>query len=376
MKYQYQQLKKKYNNFSVPVVHISVEGKGFETNQANMVVSEVQVHQTCGFQAGDAVFSIYGCTDPQTDKFSFDALKPYIALGSCAVLELGYLGEREEVFCGYIARVEFIYEEIPCVEVTLMDIKGVMMAGACAGQLRASSYGEAVREIFSGNIYKDLKQKGILRKLNISDTPDKQEKSEEGIHTMELYSESAYEFVVKAAKKFYYEFFVDCGDVYFRKAKSDESELIQLNMDELVLSMRVNYDIRGIFREAEVRSVDDSKGITVKAVKKQMNQLSYGNKVNALLKGTRKVYVDSSAGSINEAKSRAESLLEASAFGFGTLECECIGVPVLRPGHFIRLGGYGIPADNRFYVTDVEHILSEEGYVTRLTAQAASLEDI
>ncbi len=375
MKYEYQQLKKKYNGFSVPVVHISVEGKGFETNQADMVISEVQVRQTCGFEAGDAVFSIYGCTNPQTEEFLFEDLKPYIALGSCAVLELGYLGEREEVFCGYIARVEFIHEEIPCVEVTLMDIKGIMMAGTCAGQLRASSYGEAVREIFSDNLYQDLKQKGIIRKLNISDTPDKQEKSEEGIHTIELYSESAYEFVVKAAKKFYYEFFIDCGDVYFRKAKSNESELFVLRMDELILSMRINYDIRGIFREAEVRSVDDAKGVTVKAVKKQMNKLSHGNKVNALLKGTKKVYVDASIGSANEAELRAESLLETAAFGFGTLECECIGIPILRPGHFIRLEGYGAPADNRFYVTDVEHILSEEGYITRLTAKTASLDD-
>lgn len=375
MKYEYQQLRKKYNDFSVPVVHISVEGKGFENSQVNMAISEVQVHQTCGFEAGDAVFSIYGCTDPQTEEFLFDDLKPYIALGSCVVLELGYSGEKEEVFCGYIARVEFIHEELPCVEVTLMDIKGVMMAGTCAGQLRASSYGEAVREIFSGNVYQDLKQKGILRELKISDTPDKQEKSEEGIHTIELYSESAYEFVVKAAKKFYYEFFVDCGDVYFRKAKSNDSELMLLTMDELILSMRVNYDIRGIFREAEVRSVDDAKGITVKAVKKQMNKLSCGNKVNALLKGTRKVYVDASIGSANEAEIRAQSLLEAAAFGFGTLECECIGIPMLRPGYFIRLGGYGAPVDNRFYVTDVEHLLSEEGYITRLTAKAASLED-
>ena len=43
-----------------------------------------------------------------------------------------------------------------------------------------------------------------------------------------MVAESDYEFVVKAAKKHNFEFFTECGQVYFRKAKSDTSILMEI----------------------------------------------------------------------------------------------------------------------------------------------------
>ena len=62
------------------------------------------------------------------------------------------------------------------------------------------------------------------------------------------------------------------------------------------------------------------------------------------------------------------------AYRFGSLECEAVGLPELKPGHFVEIAGLGGGCDNRFYITNARHVLTdEEGYKTFLTGKAASL---
>lgn len=377
MKYEFEKLREKYGSFSCPAATVTVDGKPFEANSAGMILGELTVELTCSQEASFASFRIYNCTDSKTGEFLTEQLKPYILFGSCVSIGLGYAGEKEEVFRGFIARVGFEKEEeeIPCVEVGVSDIKGMMAAFFGARHLKAADYGGAVRELLQSEVYQELGEKGLLEHLKVTDTPDKGSKiNETEQKRIQLMEESDYEFVIRAAAKFGYEFFMDLGTAYFRKARSDDTLLLELEPLGAVQSLQTYYDVRGLVKELEVRSTDDGSGDTLGAKKKYQNKLSLGNKVNRIVAKTKKIHVDSSLRTKEEAAHLAESILTELSYCFGNMECECVGIPELKPGWFMGIKGFGGLCDNRFYITQVKHSLTQEqGYCTHITGQAASL---
>ena len=380
--FEYTNLKKEYDNFSYPLMLLTVNGKDISKNKAGFKVSDIEVEMTSGFEASIATFWIYDCYDKTKSEFKFDDLKSYIFLGSCVIINLGYGTRVREVFRGFISRVNYIFREgdIPGVEVTVMDVKGAMMAGSSVKQLKANSFSEAVKEIFQNLAYTKLQASQIITKLDISDTPDKLKAGGVGQDTasdktIEMVSESDYEFVVKAAKKFNFEFFSVGGTVYFRKAKNNKEILMELGPGDGLRSFDVGYDLTGLVEKIEVRSIDVGKGKAITSSKKLQNKVSQGNKAKPLLKQTEKVYIDPTVTSQVEAGYRAEYLMEDISYRLGTLEAEFIGLPELVPGRFMKLKGLGTGASNTFYLTTVRHIMdSDRGYITKVTGKAASME--
>ena len=63
-----------------------------------------------------------------------------------------FIAERtaKNVFVGVITRINYLFEkqDVPCIRVTAMDVKGVMMAGSYSAQLDAKYYCDAVKKIF------------------------------------------------------------------------------------------------------------------------------------------------------------------------------------------------------------------------------------
>lgn len=376
--YNFDSLKSKYRDFLLPMVNIKVNGK--EIGKAGLFISGIEVELSSGFEASAAAFHIYNCIDQGTGEFRLDSFKQYLYLGSSVSIELGYGGAVTEVFKGLIVQVQFSCEaeDTPNIEVMAMDAKGIMMSNSYARQMKADCYSEAVKEIFSKPAYQKLQSEGILTKLDIKETPDKKSgnhKKSASSETIEMVSESDYEFIVKAAKKFNFEFFVDNGVLCFRKAKQVSDCLIELGIKAGVLSYQACYDIRGLVQKIEARGMNAGKGELISASQKFNQKISLGNKAKALLSKTEKVYIDATITSKEQAESRVESLMDRMSYQFGTLECECIGLPELKPGQFVDLKGFGSPVDNRFYITNVRHLLDEEsGYRTRITGKAAAIE--
>ena len=191
--------------------------------------------------------------------------------------------------------------------------------------------------------------------------------------SVEMVAESDYEFVVKAAKKNNYEFFTECGNVYFRKAKADQSVLISIGPDTGLRSFDISYDVTGLTEKVTVRSMDVAKGQVISAQKKFSAKISQGSAAMAMLKGSEKVYIDPSVTSKEEAEERAASLMEQISYRYGSLRCEMIGIPELLPGHFVEVSGLGTGVDNTFYLSRVRHIMTEDGdYTVQMEGQAAS----
>jgi len=241
--------------------------------------------------------------------------------------------------------------------------------------LTSASYGEAVKEVFHGAVYQKMQSMGIITGTKIEDTPDKTADSGVTSYTVEMVSESDYEFVVKAAKKFNYEFYIDNGTICFRKAKGEQLDcLMEIGLDRGLIFYRIGYDITGLVKSVEVRGMDTAKGVVVSAKSKASNKISVGNKAKSLISQTQKIYIDANSVTKKTAEQRADAIMEDIAYRFGNLECECIGIPEIKPGYFIEIADLGKPAENKFYVTNVRHVMTDQGgYRTMITGKAATL---
>lgn len=383
--YEFDALKEKYLQFQHPVAIIKINDVSLADSKKGYPVSDIYVDLTSGFEASIAEFSIYDVYDESAGKFDIPNQKIKILLGSKVDVYLGYSGNLKNVFVGVITRINYLFEkhDIPCIRVTAMDVKGVMMAGNYSMQLKAKNYADAVKEIFDKTAYEKLGVQGmkVISGVKIDTTPDKKRAMTNPTQgasdkTIEMVAESDYEFIVKAAKKHNFEFFTECGTVYFRKAKSDTSVLMEIGPSTGMHCFDVSYDLNGLVEKVIVRGMDASKAQVITANKKFSNKISNGNKAKPLLQNSQKVYIDSTISSKEEAEDRVDSLIEAMSYRYGTLECELVGIPELLPGHFINLVGLGDNLKNKFYIHRIRHVLDKNGqFDTKVTAVSASIED-
>ena len=425
--FEFEKLEKEYEHFGHPVVSIEIAGDEFENNKYGLGVSDIRIELSAGFEASMASFVIYNVYDMVNGTFVFDRFKKYVLLGSSVVIYAGYGSSVREVFRGFIAKVNFIYEEdeIPGVMVTAMDIKGVMMTNNSARQLKAKTYSGALKEILASEPYVSLMTDGVIKSHKISDTPDGQMNAASGgisgvagglasnipgaseaqnaagqaqalegagattgaltggtnqqsadTYTIEMVGESDYEFFVRAAKRFNYDFFVLGGELIFRPAKSDTTPYMSLGVKTGMRNINVEYDITGLFGKVEVRNVDPGKGKLISSSKKFTNKISQGSKAKGIVGKLEKVFIDPTASSKDDASYRASYLVEDMSYRFGTLEAELIGLPELVPGRFIVIEGLGKDVENQFYINEVIHTFNGTGdYITRIIGKAATITD-
>jgi phage protein D len=374
----YAAMDRKYAGFEFPQARVELNGKAFGDTQKTLIISDVSVDLTSGFEASVARFRIYNAYDQGAGEYLFDAVKSQAVLGALLKIYLGYMKELTHVFTGYVASVGFCYNgtDPPYIDVTGMDAKGAMMASSYAAQLTARSYGDAVKEILERAAYKKMKSAKILdaNAIQVTPTPDKTAGGNKAsAETIEIVSESDYEFIMKAAKKFNYEFFIDRGAALFRKAKSNATPLTALRVGEGLLTYDMNYSLTGMVETIEVRSMDAGAGKIVSSAEKYQKKLSTGNKAEPLLKSSKHVYIDPTVFTQEQADARKASLMEQMSYRLGSVECECIGLPDIVPGRFVDIN-VGAPGDNSFYITNVVHDLPSSGeFRTRLTGKADSL---
>lgn len=383
--HDFEELKKKYAYFQQPVAIVTINDKPLSDSKKGYPVSDLQIDLTCGFEASIAEFSLYDVYDESAGRFDLPSQKEKILLGSKIEIYLGYEGTATKVFVGVLTRINYLFEkmDVPCIRITAMDVKGMMMSGSYSRALKATNFADAVKEILQRTAYEKIgtQGSGIIESIQIDQTPDKiravtNPSTGPSDRTIEMVAESDYEFVVKAAKKNNFEFFTECGKVYFRKAKSDTTVLMEIGPATGMHSFDVSYDLTGLVETVIVRGMDAGNAKVISANKKVSNKISKGNKAKPLLKDSQRVYIDSTIGSKEEAQDRVNSLVETMSYRYGTLECELVGLPELFPGYFIKLGGLGEHLKNKFYVQRIRHVLSKDGHFdTRITAISASIED-
>lgn len=378
----YDALKKEFKGFTNPHVVIRVNGEDFILKNSEIVISQLDVDLSSGFEASVASYRIYGAYDRNTGGFKINDYGKYFRIGSAIDISMGYNSTVKTVFVGVITKVNFVFEDmgIPYIAVTAMDVKGLMMANNHSRQLQATTVSDAVSEIFKGEPYnsKTDSEAGIIRGVAVENTPDvmaqASDTSGKDKPTIEMVGESDYEFVVRMAKKVNYDFFVSVGKVIFRPAKADSLSLMTIKPQNILRNFDIEFDITGLVGEVEVRATDTDKGELIKSKQKINNKWSLGNDAKSLVSNNVMTYLDSTVHSQAEADMRVKYLAESVAYRFGTIRCETIGIPDIIPGSFIILRGLGDELNNKFYLKKVRHVMSKKGeYRCVLEGNTASL---
>ena len=85
------------------------------------------------------------------------------------------------------------------------------------------------------------------------------------------------------------------------------------------------------------------------------------------------MYIDPTVRSTDDAKYRAASLMEDMMYRVGSLTCMVQGTPEIVAGKQIAVKDLGGAASNYFYVAEVKHVLSSDGYYTYIKGKASSV---
>lgn len=375
--YKYDDLEILYENFRVPALDMEVGGTDVVKKGFSIVGAQINI--SAGFEAGLATIKIGDAYDKTKNSFIIDKVTSLFVLGQTVELFAGYGAIQRSVFVGFISQIGFNYEEDsePVVIITAMDIKGVMMNGQYNRQLKANAYSDAVKEIFEKTASKTLLDS--IYKLVLTDTPDHKEggtDDDASAFSVEMVNETDYEFIVRAAKRYNYEFFCVGKYVYFRKAKSEKSILMEVGPDFKIIDFNVDYNISGLSRNIEVRGVDVSKGVVILGKKKVDYKISTGSKWKPLIGDSEYVLQDPTINSDEDANYRIEYLEDEISNRFARLSMETIGIPELIPGRFIELYGLSAMLSKQFYITSVTHtFMADSGFTTRIEGTAPTIEN-
>ncbi|MBQ7584238.1 MAG: phage late control D family protein [Lachnospiraceae bacterium] len=384
-------LKTKYEAFRKPKVIVTIDGNDLNYDDG-LAVAAVEVELTGGYEASIATVTLVGCFDPDSRSFDIKDVKKYLFMGSSIIIYLGYSPAVREVFRGFIARVhftipEYLDDEIPAIELTCMDVKGLLMANRHSKRLKSQYFSDAVREILEANSFiaqKDSSGKSFTE-LNISNTPDKPQgqgaagggagggQQTTTDRRVEMVEESDYEFIVKAAKRYNFEFFVVGSNLYFIEAKKNTNPLIELGPLMGMIDLDVGYDMTGLVKSVVVRNIDMGQGKYIGDKKKSSSKISMGNKAKPLVENQSLVYIDPTTDSKEEAGYRAAYLMDSIDYRLGSVTGVYVGMPELIPGRFITLTDFGKPLNNNFYLTSVRHSLTQNTYTTRFEGVANNI---
>lgn len=357
MKYNYELLKTLYAGFIAPTVKIKIDGK--ELNKESINISEVQVEQTVGYEAGGASFvikGIYSIIDRDLNKKYMDK---YFKLGKIVEIEMGYMTTKN-VFKGYISSITVKFEEEePFLEIECMDVKGIMMNCMRSEKKTFKKYSDAV-----DNVLKNYKS--IASKSEIDGT-------QELARTIEQYMESDYEFVVRMAKEINYEFFALGGTVYFRKPRKIKMSLIDLSWKNGIKRFVREISLSNQVSEVIVRGNDEKQKQAIQASAKTITKVGKGSMSAKSLtklidKNKKNVLIAPFIASTKEAEELAKAELDKLAMKLAAVKVSCSGLPEIIPGRFINLSGLGKSLDNEYYIFKAIHRIDDFGYSTEIEA--------
>ncbi|WP_409966930.1 hypothetical protein RFF05_09820 [Bengtsoniella intestinalis] len=354
-----------YNNFRMACLKISVGGTAL-----SVAITDAKVELGVGYEASVASFTV----DDAYDGAVFKLEGSWLYLGAEVSIFMGYGDALKQVFKGHVASYRFHFDGTrPQLTVHCMDAKGLLMASTYARALTSTvekGYSGAVKEILTNN--------SLASSVSITATPDIEAfgKSDSAYKelSIESVSESDYDFIVKAAKKFNYEFYVENGKIIFRKAREGAQLVATLGNQRGLIYFDVEYNLLGLVKDVVVKAYDPAKGGDVLTNATTDSQDPNHAKGKEVVSKITKTYVDASVRSVDEAGYRADYLRDQSSFRLGHLSADCVGIPDILPGNNLKIDNLGDYVNNAYYLTEVTHSFSSpSGYRTKVVGKCQTM---
>ena len=357
--YTYEQLAKKNDNFTAPGFVISVDGK--ELSKGKYVIPGVEVEISSGGIVGGCTFAIVGQYDFETKKWVNDATK-FIKPGAKLTVEGGYQ-KREEIFYGYVDDfvLDFNSDGTPRINVNGLDGLGYLM-NMCepfyAGEKQPAEIIETVlKKSKSAGYAKDV----TVGKLAEFKTPIIKEQIDD------------WKFLCMMAERYGASLLSVDGELIFDTLVTKTSPIVTLTVGKSLRRFTKRVSLAHQVGKVEVLGRDVNQkpvkgmasSVTVGGDGKTAAQWVSGLK-DAVLR-ERSEYAQTE----KECNILAQNRLNSIAMGFVSGEGECIGIPQMIPGRYIKIDGADDQTVGTYFITKVRHRFSRGSYVTSFEVKGA-----
>ncbi|HWR60825.1 MAG TPA: hypothetical protein VN580_04400 [Clostridia bacterium] len=348
--YSIEELQKKYYNFFAPAFKITVDGK--DLVKQGMLITSVTVDTTYQSAADSFSIEIANAFDPAKRDFKW---KDIVQLGAFVEVRLGYGDKLEPLFYGLITIVDYDYSsgDLPTMSVKGFDQSFIMMRGKKSKTWKQKRYCEVIREI--GAKY--------LPNLYVDDTAVIHE-------VVEQYEQSDFSFINSLALKCNYDFFVVGNSLYFKKALTEAEPVVALQWGKTLqsfstqvnLSEQVNKVILRGFNKTDYSKVIQGEAERVDKI--GINTKTGRDVIRSLGEELTTMHVYRNVDSKEDADNKAQAILNKNSMSFVSGKGQCIGIPEIRAGEYIKIEGIGMKSGFIYYIKGATHKINSSGYTT------------
>lgn len=337
---------KKYDNFMVPSMEITIGGKKLTENLC-CVTSGVNVSLAMG-EPSTASFQIGDCYDLKARTVK-RTIKQNVKLGSPVEVKIGYGSIRTKVFKGYIDSLSLSYsaENGFNYDVSAADVVKLLKdSGKRRREFKVKTYAKAFEAL--------MKPYGSLGKPSA-------DLMSGDLKTALLQEDSDYDFIMKDLIENGdpdFEFYVSVGKAYFRKQKVIRPIVAEFKPGAGLKGC--NFSFQYVNRDVTVMGYShDAKEY------KFTKSAAAKNLYAAAVKGTEVIVIHAESLKQVQDKARryANDLEKRSKSGSLTVT----GLPELIPGTCVRIGDVDSLVNGIYHITGVKHSLGSGGYTSELT---------
>lgn len=343
--YTYESLANKYGNFFIPAVRLYIDGRELDQDMArNILRVEISLSLSAASMAVIRIGNIY-----QKEERTFDPkVKSKFRLGTIVEVGIGYGSEITKVLKGFVALLGAEFTEFPCLVITVMDVRRLMMLGGVHQVLHnVKNYSDAVKTILDG--YSRLCKAEIDATSDNLEAPLSQNATDYDFIAGELAGSG------HAGR----EFFVLGDTAYFRKPRKESKPVMQIEFGRELQIFKTEAGYIDLEIQVSGYNQQEQKIITAKETVR-----SGESQVNLMSQRPVSCVPDPEADTQDKANIRAQALAGEQRAdmqrGYGT----CIGLPQIVPGRYIEIVKLEEMANRKYYVTSVRHVINEEYFTT------------
>ena len=359
--YTYNQLAIQNDNFTAPGFDITLDGK--ELSPVQFHIPNVEVELNGNGTAGGCSFKIEGQYDYEKSKWINDATK-LVKAGATLAVNGGYK-KRKELFYGYVDdfSMEFTHEGTPFISVNGLDGLGYLMnmhETVYAGEKKAKDIIEAVLN--------KSKSAGFAKKVTIGTIDPK--KFQTPIVKEQV---DDWTFLCMMAERYGATLMAVDGELIFDDVLTRKSPIVTLELGKSLrrFSKRVSLahqvgKVEVFGRDVNQKAVSGSANkVTVGGTGKTASEWVSGLKDSVLRERSEFAQTE------QECQLLAQHRFNSLSMGFVSGEGECIGIPELIPGRYIKIEGTDKETGGTYFISRVFHRFSEEGYITSFEVKGA-----
>ena len=347
--YSYDQLKRKYKSFIVPLIRVKVNGSD---QVSKLKLSVYSLRATLSLNgASMVVIKFAGAYDDEKHTFS-SGIKSAFAIGTIVTVELGYQSDALEIFKGFVSMrgCEF-GTKTPFFVLTLMDARRLMMLTGSQYKLHTQkNYSDVFKEIMSS--YSKLCSTVIEPTTDELTNPISQTQDDYHFVTGDLIRKARVDR----------EFFILGDKAYFRTPRKASSPIMTLQYGRELLALKTDEGYRDLKIEVTGSDEENQKSIKGNAtVKKAKGQKSIISKTPEYF------LADAMLNTQKKANDKAKSIAAKKAWEAQTGLAITVGLPELVPGRFVKVEKMDKDlCDHKYYIKTVVHEIDSEEFRTML----------